>query len=153
MKTHNPLLFQNNMDIKYPQFINIDKKVKEKYLKPLIDKNSSTVFAKKEQTDVYFIACALGFKNGIRKPSKKPSENVRLYESLSDDLKMFIRAVAIADSNYDIDVIFDGKKTLDIVEEYVNGGLPILSELVFNSTDLSIEDDLEEIFNLFVKKD
>ena len=55
----------NIIDDNYPQFIKIDREIKEKYLDPLINTPSSQ-FYKREQGEVYFIAAAIGFINKIQ---------------------------------------------------------------------------------------
>jgi len=131
----------NKVDSKYPQFIRIDRKIKEKYLEPLISTPSSQ-FYKREQGEVYFIAAALGFKNKLRMKTEK-NIDVRTYHGLNDQYKLLIRVIALSDTKYDYNLLSDGSKTLRILEECANGGMSLLYDKIFSKGgDFSLEDEL-----------
>lgn len=131
-----------NGNVKYPQFINVDAGVKDKYLRPLVE-DPASVFYKSDFGDVYFIAASLGFKNASRKKTED-LETLRLYDKISDKYKLLIRVIVLASEKYDYDILLDGKKTLKVVEEYANGGASILFDKIFNAKglDFSIEDEI-----------
>ena len=130
----------NNIDSKYPQFLKLDREIKTKYLDRLINTQSSQ-FWKKEQGDVYLIAAALGYKNKLKQKTKK-SIDIRTYNGLRDESKLFIRIIALSESNYDYEILKDGSKVLKIVEEYANGGMGVLYDMVFKGPDFSLEDEV-----------
>lgn len=128
-------------DDNYPQFIRIDEERKEKFLVPLVD-TPGTIFYKRTQGEVYLIAVALGFKNKIREKSKK-SIDVRTYHGIASQGKLLIRVVALSEEKLDFEILRDGYKTLKIIEEFANGGIPILYDKIFHSgSSLSIEDEM-----------
>lgn len=125
----------NNIDDKYPQFVRIDSDAREKYLKPLVD-TQSTLFYGRELTDVYFMSVALGFKFKARIKSRN-SKELRTYVGVPVNYKLLIRAVVLATENYNYETLGDGKITLKIIEEYANGGAPILYDKIFKSGGIS----------------
>ena len=131
----------NIIDDNYPQFIKIDREIKEKYLDPLINTPSSQ-FYKREQGEVYFIAAAIGFNNKIQQKTSK-NFDVRTYNGLKDQYKLFIRIIALTESKFDYGILKDGSKVLKIIEQYANGGMAILYDKIFSSgADFSLEDEL-----------
>jgi len=137
----------NEIDENYPQFIRIDENIKDKCLKDLIDKNSGTCFSGQEQGQICLLAATIGFVNKKKKKTNKPTD-IRLYRTLSKEYKMLIRAIVLADCNYDYNVLSDGTKVLKIIEEYSNGGLQLLHEKIYDKgLDLSIEDDIIKLLN------
>lgn len=130
------------IDENYPQFIKIDATVKKNFLLDLIDEKNGTCFAKQEQGDVCLLAAAIGFANGAKKKSNKTTD-IRLYRTLNDEHKVLIRAIALADSKYDYGLLPDGSAVLKIIEEYANGGLPILHDKIYSKGfDMSIEGEI-----------
>lgn len=140
------------IDENYPQFIKIDATAKKDFLLDLIDEKSGTCFAKQEQGDVCLLAAAVGFANGAKKKSNKTTD-IRLYRTLNDEHKVLIRAIALADSKYDYILLSDGPAVLKIIEEYANGGLPILRDKIYSKGfDMSIESEVLGILNKIKKE-
>ena len=142
----------SNIDQDYPQFLRADREIKEKYLDPLVDPESGTCFAGQELGEVYILAAAIACATGQRIPSRRNMSDVRTYAKLGAGYKVLIRAMALEaykkGAEYDYDVIFDGKKVLEALEEYANAGLPILYKKVFDGgLDLSIEGEITSMFN------
>lgn len=137
-----------NIDQDYPQFLRADREIKEKYLAALVDQDGGTCFAGQEQGEVYLLAAAIACSLGQRLPSRRSNTGeIRTYAKLSPSYKVLIRAMALEayknGSEYDYDVVFDGKKVLGVVEEYANAGIKILHQKVFEGgLDLSIEGEI-----------
>jgi len=136
-----------NIDQDYPQFLRADREIKEKYLDQLVDPDGGTCFAGQERGEVYLLAAAIACSLGQRLPSRRNMIDVRTYAKLSPSYKVLIRAMALEayrnGSEYDYDVVFDGKKVLSVVEEYANAGIKILHQKVFEGgLDLSIEGEI-----------
>ncbi len=129
-----------NIDENYPQFIRMDKEVKEKYLEPLISQRSSMFFSC-EQGDVYFVAAAIGYKNKLHQKTKK-STDVRTYHGLTNELKLFIRVIALSESKYDYKTLENGTAVLKIIEEYANAGMSLLYDKIFIKPDFSLKDEV-----------
>lgn len=135
----------SEIDTNYPQFIKIDASIKEKYLQDLINKNSGTCFAGQEQGQICLLAAAIGFVNGEKKKTNKPTD-IRLYRTLSKEYRVLIRAIALADCNYNYDILTDGARVLKIIEEYANGGFQLLHKKIYDKgLDLSIEEDVVKL--------
>ncbi len=137
----------NEIDQNYPQFIRLDLKIKNDYLIPLIDKNAGTCFSGQEQGHVLILAAVFGFLNKNRKKTNK-STDIRLYRSISNDYKVLIRSLVLAESNYDYNILSNGTEVLKIIEEYANGGFPLLYQKIYDKNlDLSIEDEVIKLLN------
>ena len=129
------------IDDKYPQFIKVDIKAKEKYLKPIID-NEISIFYKREQTEIFFLAAAIGHLNKNRLPLKDKTD-VRLYSTLTHDHKMFIRVLALNEENFDYNILKNGQEVIRIIEEYANGGFKLLyDQVIKNSFDNNLENQI-----------
>lgn len=139
------------IDDNYPQFIAIDEDKKKNYLDPIVKDPASKLY-KRELTEVYFLAVALGNKYQIKEKSKK-IDGFRVYNSLNDRYKLFIRIVVLNFTDYDYEILRDGNKTLKIIEEYANGGASLLFDKIFKSgLEYSLDEELwDEIKS--IKKD
>lgn len=138
------------MDQDYPQFLRADRSIKEKYLDPLVAKDSGTCFAGQELGDVYILAAAIACAAEKRIKSGKKASDIRTYAKLNPDYKVLIRAMALhafkTDQGYDYEVVFDGKKVLGAVEEYANAGIEMLYKKVFEKgLNLSIEAEVSKL--------
>ena len=102
-------------------------------LEPIVKERKSP-FYKLPRTGVYLVSAALGYKN---KASKKiqSSIDVRLFTQLSKEEKWAIFSIAISEAGT-TDILLNGDKTVQIVEEYANGGVQILYDKLFKG-DLS----------------
>jgi len=136
------------IETEYPKYIRIDRSLKKKYLESLAEKPVS-FFSPSSNigTQLYFYAVVIGSKLGIRTKSSDP-EDLRLYIELSDVQKIVLRAIVLKENNYDLDVLLDGKKTLKIIEEYANGGLPILWEMATNKQNEELKNELCELLGM-----
>ncbi len=130
------------METKYPQFIRVDAAIKAKYLDPL---RGVGLFQESEATDIYFVSAALGFKHALKKESEKQAD-LRLYSTLQAKYQSLIRIIALKDTNFDYDVLADGKRMLKIVESYANGGAAMLHDKILKGKGMgfSIEDEMWE---------
>lgn len=141
----------NDTDIIYPQFLRLDTKAKEKLLE-LIDENTGTCFSGKEQGEVYLLAASMGLYAGTKKKTSKATD-IRTYHKLSQEYKVLIRSIALADSGYDYQVLFDGARVLKIVEEYANEGVQLLYDKIYSKGfDLSIENDILDLLGKIENK-
>lgn len=130
------------IDGNYPQTIHIDRDIKNTYLDPIVNQVGSPLY-RRDLSDAYFLAVAIGFRNNCRRPTNS-SFDLRLYSTVSEDLKIFIRSVVLATNNFDFISLKDGKTTLKIIEEYANGGASILHDKIFSNNNKPIGEDLWE---------
>lgn len=119
-------------EIKYPQFIQMDNELKKNYL-DILKGSEGTFLNGLESTDIYFLAAALGYKNHLKSKTKK-SADIRLFDSMDEKYKDFVKMIALAENNYDFDILNDGSYVLSLSEEYVNGGITLLFDMVMKGT-------------------
>jgi len=113
-------------DSNYPQFIKVDKEVREKYLLPLKEDERSP-FYKKELGEIFLLSAVYGLKYD-RKYESSDLSDLRTYFQANDKYKLVIRLIVLEATNYEYDVLMDGIKTLQIFQQYANGGAKILYE-------------------------
>lgn len=107
-------------------------------------------FYKKDNKSVFLMAMILGFHNEQKIPFDKREEFVRM-EYFSQDDKSLIKAIAIKRSEEGLKVLLDPQEIYSIAEQYANGGIGYLKNLVFGSQHGSyvkkLESDLVEAFD------
>ncbi len=90
--------------------------------------------------DLYLLAMSLGFKEGVRIPSKNKSHISMNYFKPEEIALIYTVAIADCKKNKDIDeksifnIISNEKEVYKISEEYANGGIQLLLEEVDVST-------------------
>jgi dnd system-associated protein 4 len=127
----------------FPGYIRMDRKQYNDLLEPIV-KEKRSPFYKFDRTGVYIMAAALGFKSKAAKKIQNPID-VRLFAQLGKEYMWAIFTIAVAESGK-IDVLLDGKKALQIVEEYANGGVQILYDKIFKSNlDYSLENEMIKV--------
>jgi hypothetical protein len=130
-------------EIKFPRYIRMDRKTYETCLNPLVGDKKSP-FYKCERTGVYIMAACLGFKNGMSEGTKDPID-VRYFNQLSKQETWALFSIAVMDSK-ETDILLDGRKTTQIVEEYANGGAKLLYDKIFKSRlDFKLENEIIKI--------
>lgn len=116
---------------------------KELYEKLTREKGSP--FFGREYREIFMVAMALGFKNKSMIPLKKKIPQIPL-RAFSTEEKWVIKFIAIKEEK-NIEILSNLKKAYNIAEEYANGGLKILSEMVFAHTtnfDEVLEEELRQ---------
>ena len=90
------------------------------------------------------MAASLGYKNQTKKKTKR-SKDVRLFKDLDSKQKWALLSIAIAEKKT-TDVLLDGHKAIDIVEQYANGGAKLLYNKVFNEKlDFLLENEMIKV--------
>lgn len=113
-------------DSTYPQFIKVDRNIREKYLIPLKEDERSP-FYKKELGEIFLLSAVYGFLFD-NKMDSKDLVDLRTYFQANDKYKLIIRLIVLESTDYDYETLFDGSKTLKIFQEFANGGAKILYE-------------------------
>ena len=115
---------------KIPDRVSIEKADKHLY-DDLVD-NKQSPFYKRELLDIYLCALALGYRRNLRKGLKKKEGLIRLRTIENNEEAMWlIRAIAISEGSPD--TIANLKEVVKIAEEYANGGIKPLYEIIFKS--------------------
>lgn len=115
-----------------PRELGFPEDKRDKYKQLVEDKYSP--FHDKQLKDVFMCAFALGYKNKKKEAVKKRRPDIR-FESLDASEKWILISVAITELG-NIDSLLEEKnqrKVWEIAEEYANGGIAALHELVFKT--------------------
>ncbi|MFN4337404.1 MAG: hypothetical protein ACK4FV_07535, partial [Candidatus Nitrosocaldus sp.] len=82
---------------------------------------------------VFLYSLALGWSTKQRIPLKKRNRSIpsRLF---TPEEKWLLYAIAFVETN-DINIILDKRKVVEIAEEYANGGIDRLVEIIYNPHD------------------
>jgi len=129
-----------NEEKEFPRYLRMDREIQQEFINPLVE-NSKSPFFKYPKTAVYIISASLGYKNQVSKKTKH-SVDVRLYKDLDKKEKWALLTIAIANSKT-TDILLDGEKATELVEQYANGGAKILFDKVFNEKlDFSLENEM-----------
>lgn len=108
-----------------PRELDVDEYHHEKF-KDLVQ-NERSPFYKKTMGDVFIYAMALGYFNNETIPLKKRKGTIPL-TAVKDQLWL-IKSIAISKTNY-LGVLLNEKDIYEIAEEYANGGIVLLYNMV-----------------------
>ena len=92
-------------------------------------------------TDVFCLAMAMGFKNGIRTPIKTKDGLIR-FATVKEKEWRLIKAIAIAASN-DLGIAGNLIDCVSIASEYANAGLQLLQETIRSTKTDELETIIE----------
>lgn len=134
------------LSIKRPDRLNIDRNDRKLY-----DELKKDPFFKDIQNkELFLLAMAVGFRNGKRHPLERKDGFVRTEYLRSEDVAL-MSAVALHDSEGDLNILTDKNRVCETAEEYAHAGIYILynkvSTLQFGSFDKILEQELYEIYN------
>ncbi len=102
-------------------------------------------FYKKRQLDIFLLAMAIGVDSGKREKIKKRSNTIRR-DALTEKESWWMCAVALS-VEPELSTLADGKKIVNICEEFANGGI---RDLIYLDKNPGIETERYEEF--FEKK-
>ncbi len=108
-----------------PRELDVDEYHHEQF-KNLVQ-NERSPFYKKTMGDVFIYAMALGYFNNETLPLKKRKGTIPV-TAVKDQLWL-IKSIAISKTNY-IGILLDEKDIYKIAEEYANGGIVLLYDMV-----------------------
>ena len=109
----------------------VDKKA-HKLFRDLVDLKGSLLYGR-DLKDVFILSMAFGFRLGKKKPLEKRQE-VADITVFSEQQITLIKAVAVT-SEKNLEVLLDKKRIFTIAEEYANGGILLLHEMIFETKD------------------
>lgn len=98
-----------------------DRKIYEELME-----SSLSPFKNKSMFDIFVHAAVFGFVRKDRDELNGRQPNIRV-DGLKPEQRAILLTIAIAEEG--IEVLFDSSKTLNIVEEYANGGIKYLKSL------------------------
>jgi len=90
-------------------------------------------FYKKDIKDVFIFSLALGFILGkrIKLEGRKDIADIDVF---TEKQILLIKSIAIKITK-ELEILIDEKEIFKIAEEYANGGIPLLYELIFKNKD------------------
>lgn len=108
-----------------PRELDVDEYHHEKF-KDLVQ-NERSPFYKQNMGDVFIYAMALGYFNNETIPLKKRKGTIPL--TAVKEQEWLIKSIAISKTNY-IGILLNEKDVYEIAEEYANGGIVLLYDMV-----------------------
>lgn len=126
----------------FPRYIH-SARTKEEIIQTLTNESFSP-FYKMNNIDVIVYAAVIGQYRNLKESLGKGSDrkDAHLYIQLSDKYKSILDLIALREFDYDLDKVIDGNAVVNIFEEYSNGGMKELYELVIRGID---RDGLKEL--------
>jgi len=116
-----------------------------KLFRNLVDQPYSP-FYNKDIKDVFIFAMSLGFRMNKRKPLEK-KKDIADIDVFKEHEKTLIRCIA-SQVEGKIDILIDEAKIFRIAEEFANGGIDILHDLIFEKKGEPIKNLDKEIIEL-----
>lgn len=113
------------------------------------------LFSGQTLSTIFITAMVLGFYRDRRIPLIRQKKDIIRTEYFNEQQKDIMKALAVATEN-NLEVLADKKKVLSIAEEYANGGIKILDNLIFGSEfgspDKRLESELQNITSSIIKQ-
>ena len=125
--------------------LNVDENLLNRVIREKLEKKNILSLNEDENRSIYTLAISLGVKQNKRVPSTKTTSYLRFSAIKEHPEYAYICAVALRDlkDKGQDNKINDEDEIRKIVEEYVNGGLMILDEMIGDINEFD-----EEIFIL-----
>lgn len=135
----------------FPRDLAYDK-TNEEQGEPLIkylNEYEYSPFKNSTLADIFLYAMALGYHFKDKEPLKKPVRNIPS-NALGEHGEWLIISLAVKEMG-DLSVLKDFKKIVNIAEEYANGGLKYLLEIIKSSaldadSEKKLEDEMRKVF-------
>lgn len=106
------------------------------------------LFNGRENKDLFIIAIAFGYNNGLRKKIERREGFVRT-EYLKEEDWALIYSIALDIGP--IEILEDDKMIFEVIEEYAKGGIELIVDKIektqFGSFEKKFEKELYEIYN------
>lgn len=88
--------------------------------------------------DVFLLAAAVGYRKGLRRPIEDERQHVGFWHYLSEARDVpLLQCIAVAETQ-DVAVMGDRNAIVTIAEEYANGGIDLLAEMLHQDKDASL---------------
>lgn len=91
-----------------------------------------------QMKDVFLLAAAVGFRKGLRRPIEDERQHVGFWHYFSEARDVpLLQCIAIAETG-DVAVMGDRNTIVDIAQEYANGGIDLLAEMLHEDRDATL---------------
>ncbi len=133
-----------------PKEIGIDESSKYDYegLLSGTGKYVHSPFTNLDYYNIFLVSMSIGFIRGKRKPLSKKINFIKSQIFKDNYGEALVLALAVYESN-STSIILDQNQMYSIAEEYANGGLELLVELVVSGSD-SIAQEIEEKWKIYI---
>lgn len=98
----------------------------------------------RKNRELFMMAMMIGLSRGSRVPLKK-REGFFLAKELDDEQQYIIKAVAVQEMKGELEILKDIREVYKIAEEYANGGIHILKDIVVGDEPGTVATKLESI--------
>lgn len=108
---------------------------KHRLFQELADKDSGPL---EHMKDVFLLAAAVGYRRGLRRPIEDERQHVGFWHYFSESRDVpLLQCIALAEMR-DVAVMGDRNVIVSIAEEYANGGIDVLAEMLNDDRDASL---------------
>lgn len=91
-----------------------------------------------QMKDVFLLAAAVGYRKGLRRPIEDDKQHVGFWHYFSEARDVpLLQCIAIAETQ-DVAVMGDRNTIVEIAQEYANGGIDLLADLLHEDRDATL---------------
>ena len=98
--------------------------------------------------DVFLLAAAVGYRKGLRRPIEDDKQHVGFWHYFSEARDVpLLQCIAVAETG-DVAVMGDRNAIVEIVQEYANGGIDVLAEMLHDDRDATLVEMATEMLEM-----
>ena len=91
-----------------------------------------------QMKDVFLLAAAVGYRKGLRRPIEDERQHVGFWHYFSEARDVpLLQCIAIAETR-DVAVMGDRNTIVEIAQEYANGGIDLLADMMHEDRDATL---------------
>jgi len=91
-----------------------------------------------QMKDVFLLAAAVGYRKGLRRPIEEERQHVGFWHYFSEARDVpLLQCIAIAETK-DVAVMGDRNTIVEIAQEYANGGIDLLADMLHEDRDATL---------------
>lgn len=91
-----------------------------------------------QMKDVFLLAAAVGYRKGLRRPLEEDKQHVGFWHYFSEARDVpLLQCIAIAETK-DVAVMGDRNTIVEIAQEYANGGIDLLADMLHEDRDATL---------------
>lgn len=91
-----------------------------------------------QMKDVFLLAAAVGYRKGLRRPIEDDRQHVGFWHYFSEARDVpLLQCIAIAETQ-DVAVMGDRSTIVEIAQEYANGGIDLLADMLHEDRDATL---------------
>lgn len=91
-----------------------------------------------QMKDVFLLAAAVGYRKGLRRPLEEDKQHVGFWHYFSEARDVpLLQCIAIAETK-DVAVMGDRNTIVEVAQEYANGGIDLLADMLHEDRDATL---------------